>query len=479
MHIMKMNLPQHAPTKLLVFLLFLIIMSLYLQFGYSTRAVLSETENIKETEKSPIVAINTDAETGNSVISKDNLTTESYTFQRIKEITKCHDLPRQHNVMQWGPYWVLNNFVAAKRTYKCEESVTFATTATYNFLGNVLPIVESWDGPVSVAVYAPGSDFNLALESIAYLRECGNPLVTETVSFHLFFQMTYFPDKNLANEKFSSGKAVNCSLKPPYETYSSGQSFKDKHNELFMVNVARNIARKMSETHFILSADIEMYPSLNISSRFLHMISKEDPETYSKQPVVYAIHAFEVNEGVKPPLNKSELREMIHNKTAERFHFKVCGKCHNFPHFESWLSIDSEEMEITESVTRTKTFVAWEPFFIGTNHDPWYDERVSWEGMRDKRIQLKNLKTTCFEVILLGSVGFRNVATLCFAFALCLLGYKFNILSDGFLVHKPGHKKTEYFGNRLKVSLSMAETIETEFVPQYRKFYGNNPACVV
>ncbi|XP_025837230.1 beta-1,4-glucuronyltransferase 1-like [Agrilus planipennis] len=456
---MKMAMPQNVPTKLLFFLLFLVIMSfnLYLQFGYSTSKVLRETEDIKETEKRLIVAntdirIYTNAEPGSIVISKDNFVTESHIFRRIKEITKCRDLPREHNIMQWGPYWVLSNFVAAKRTYRCEESVTFATTATYNFLGNVLPIVESWDGPVSVAVYAPGSDFNLALESIAYLRECGNPLVSETVSFHLFFQMTYFPDEILAYENFLSRKPVNCSQKPPYETYSSGQSFKDKHNEPFMVNVARNIARKMSETHFILSADIEMYPSLNISSRFLHMISKEDPETYSKQPVVYAIHGFEINEGMKPPLHKSELREMIHNKTAIRFHFYMCGICHNFPHFESWLSIDSEEMEISEWVTRTKTFEAWEPFFIGTNQDPWYDERVSWEGMRDKRIQ---------------------------AYALCLLGYKFNVLSDGFLIHKPGYKETEYFGNRLKVSLSMAETIETEFVPQYRKFYGNNPACVV
>jgi hypothetical protein len=31
----------------------------------------------------------------------------------------------------------------------------------------------------------------------------------------------------------------------------------------------------------------------------------------------------------------------------------------------------------------------WEPIFIGTNLDPFYDERLTWEGRRDKMTQVR------------------------------------------------------------------------------------------
>lgn len=33
-------------------------------------------------------------------------------------------------------------------------------------------------------------------------------------------------------------------------------------------------------------------------------------------------------------------------------------------------------------------FVHWEPIYIGTNADPPYDERLSWEGKSDKMTQV-------------------------------------------------------------------------------------------
>lgn len=33
-------------------------------------------------------------------------------------------------------------------------------------------------------------------------------------------------------------------------------------------------------------------------------------------------------------------------------------------------------------------FVHWEPIYIGTNDDPHYDERLSWEGKSDKMTQV-------------------------------------------------------------------------------------------
>ena len=51
----------------------------------------------------------------------------------------------------------------------------------------------------------------------------------------------------------------------------------------------------------------------------------------------------------------------------------------------------------------------WEPIYIGTNEEPWYDERLTWEGRADKMDQ-----------------GFK----------LCLLNYEFYILDNAFLLHR-------------------------------------------
>lgn len=70
-------------------------------------------------------------------------------------------------------------------------------------------------------------------------------------------------------------------------------------------------------------------------------------------------------------------------------------------------------MRIFKEVKRSGHFDHWEPIHIGTQDDPYYDERLSWEGKSDKMTQ---------------------------GYILCVLDYKFALLSDAFLVHRPGFK---------------------------------------
>ena len=34
---------------------------------------------------------------------------------------------------------------------------------------------------------------------------------------------------------------------------------------------------------------------------------------------------------------------------------------------------------------------AWEPIYIGTNEDPFYDERLHWDGRAEKMTQVRAL----------------------------------------------------------------------------------------
>ena len=53
-------------------------------------------------------------------------------------------------------FWVLYNHFKAKRRFECLESITYSTHGEFKFLENVLPVLERWQGPMSVAVFAPG-----------------------------------------------------------------------------------------------------------------------------------------------------------------------------------------------------------------------------------------------------------------------------------------------------------------------------------
>jgi hypothetical protein len=120
-------------------------------------------------------------------------------LDKVKEITKCLDRPMVARVQQRGDYWVLYNYVMPEKTFKCHESITYTTHADYSFMDNLLPLLDKWRGPISLALHAPGTDFKNTLDSIAYLRDCTDSLVKEYVTFHIYFSTKHVP-KEVSSE---------------------------------------------------------------------------------------------------------------------------------------------------------------------------------------------------------------------------------------------------------------------------------------
>ena len=52
---------------------------------------------------------------------------------------------------------------------------------------------------------------------------------------------------------------------------------------------------------------------------------------------------------------------------------------------KKYLSLD---LEVQRVLKRYGKYENWEPLFIGTTMDPWYDYRMTWEGRKDKKIQV-------------------------------------------------------------------------------------------
>jgi len=373
-------------------------------------------------------------------------------LKNLEDVVKCHDKNTDPRTAQRSDFWVLYNYIPATRKFRCHESVTYTTHADYTFLDNLVPLLERWQGPVSLAMHAPGTDFPPALEAIRYARDCLSPLVSELVTFHVFFGTRHVP-KQVPSAESVIKDSANCSVPAPWVNVSSAALYKTKAKILYPVNVGRNVARDSAVTHYILPSDIELYPSPGLIQNFLDMIRRQDPPLLHSNPKVFPLPIFELEKGVELPANKTQLVAMLNKGTAIPFHKKLCPGCHNIPKSKEWMAApETTGLHVFHIGKRTGYFVHWEPIYIGTHSDPLYDERLSWEGKSDKMTQ---------------------------GYALCVLDYEFQILDNAFLVHKPGIKTIKKDPQRAMLAGKTNALIRKVIFPELKVLYGTRKGCAV
>lgn len=199
------------------------------------------------------------------------------------------------------------------------RSVTLTTQGTFSFLYHIENLCLRWDGHLSVAVYAPGTDFPLVVNLIYYMRKCRHNCVKDKTSWHLVYDMAFGPKSNRTYPQ-SYVDDFDCSLSFENIVEKFSTSFRSDHSLPYPINVVRNVARLNAQTKYVFASDIELYPSVGIVSSFLDLLDREKsgliPLINEKNPHVYVIPIFEVKAGVEPPRNKSELRTQF--KSGER-----------------------------------------------------------------------------------------------------------------------------------------------------------------
>uniref|UniRef100_A0A1B6F200 N-acetyllactosaminide beta-1,3-N-acetylglucosaminyltransferase n=1 Tax=Cuerna arida TaxID=1464854 RepID=A0A1B6F200_9HEMI len=379
-------------------------------------------------------------------------TEEMESLNSLEEIIGCKDREAVPRTEQRGDYWVLYNYVRAARHFHCWESITYTTHADFTFLDNLETLLDRWQGPISLALHAPGTDFMPTLNTIRYLRECTSSPIADYVTFHVYFPSKHVPKQVPRVDKVFD-EHFNCSNPPPWVTMPANTIYKAQKKLLYPVNVGRNIARESAVTHYILPSDIELYPSPGVIPDFLDMVRRQDPPLQHKRPKVFPLSIFELESNMNLPVNKSDLVSMLRNGTAIPFHKKVCPGCHNVPKSKEWQNAPpGEGLKVFHIGKRTGYFVHWEPIFIGTHEDPLYDERLSWEGKSDKMTQ---------------------------GYILCVLDYEFQILDNAFLVHKPGIKTLKKDPARALLAGKTNSLIRKIIFPELRVLFGVRKGCAV
>jgi N-acetyllactosaminide beta-1,3-N-acetylglucosaminyltransferase len=178
---------------------------------------------------------------------------------------------------------------------------------------------------------------------------------------------------------------------------------------------------------------------------------KEKPH---KNPRIYVLPIFEVEEGYAIPDTKEDLKKLLKSNLAVPFHKYVCPECHKVPKYNSWLKAKyiPNQINIFHTAKRKRPYQFWEPIYIGTNQDPLYDERLSWEGLRDKMSQ---------------------------GFVLCILDYDFMIMDNAFLVHRPGIKKKKRNKKPTLAIRRQNRLLTSKIQREITQTYGKRPGCYI
>lgn len=199
-----------------------------------------------------------------------------------------------------------------------ESSVCLATFTSVSRLFWLPWLLESWSGPVSVAVYSPGRDYAALTLVLKFLRMCF-PDVEKRVSFHLLYPVKVKP--SFAQEQIDIS-TLDCN-----DPESSIENiikalliYKKKMASKFPQNHLRNLARRSCPTNFSLVTDIDMIPSP-------FMYDKMDPLLRSsiectKCALVIPVYEIASTE-THLPTTKESLLEYLVDKKAQRYHIQV------------------------------------------------------------------------------------------------------------------------------------------------------------
>ncbi|RWS06097.1 N-acetyllactosaminide beta-1:3-N-acetylglucosaminyltransferase-like protein [Dinothrombium tinctorium] len=358
-------------------------------------------------------------------------------------------------------YLVIREFIPSDTSSKIEfnNSITLCTQATIEFLDHVEELCDRWKGPISAAVYAPGSDFMASINVVYFLRKCREECIRKHISWHFIYDKPYGPsfERVTSPNSYVDHTLLNCSLSFKDLLSKFKEPFRKENKLHYPINVARNVARLSARTKYILVSDIELYPSINIIPMFLDLLKNERNDLIKNVkinvPHVYVLPIFEVKSGFSAPHTKAELLKMIEEENAIFFHKWICSSCQNFPGREKWIRTLplKNTLNVLTSAKRVSSLLYWEPLYIGTNAEPLYEERLSWEGKMDKMSQV---------------------------YEMCLLNYDFLILDNAFLVHAPGIKLIDPKDKQRRLPyIERNEAIYNDKILELKSRYTHNGIC--
>ncbi|XP_071036747.1 beta-1,4-glucuronyltransferase 1-like [Parasteatoda tepidariorum] len=355
---------------------------------------------------------------------------------------------QSYEMEQRGRYTIIKNYLRAALQPDILNTMTFATAAIFPELNHLPEICSRWKGPMSVSVYAPGSDFKSALRKIINLR-LANPCIHQNVSWHVYFDLDFNPSWGRLKSPEEEAE-LTTTTSTSYQVWLKG-TFKSHGNLPFPANIGRNVAIQESKTDYVLVSDLHYYPSVDIIPRFIELLKFQK----TSKKIVYVLPVFKMAGYGKPPETKSELVQMtaegnivLPSSTLD------CSQCNIFPHARKWLEVRSPDHTLSVYyVSHEKDeFESWQPYYISRRDIPFFNEEEIKEGRHDRKLQLLEL---------------------------CLNHYEFHILDNAFLVQVQQEMETVKDTNILQNFILHNNAAREKKLEALLCRYGSDTGCAI
>ncbi|XP_051567851.1 beta-1,4-glucuronyltransferase 1 isoform X1 [Myxocyprinus asiaticus] len=307
--------------------------------------------------------------------------------------------------------------------------LALASHTTINNLHHLNSLLERWQNPLSIAIFAHGQDVRFAT-AFVYALSLFCPQIQALVDFHLVChsgEMASFPEQD--REHFAGLEEKGCigvfakleSYRDKYKNYAIGS------NVSYPNNLLRNVARSGTDAAYILVIDIDMIPSANLHHQFVTMLMKREPAADE----VLVLPAFEIRHTRKMPASKSELVQLYQVGEVRPFYDELCPRCQAPTNYSQWVNLPSKSSGPLEVVYTINWADPWEPFYIGAQSVPLYDENFRQYGFnRISQVHLDTVFLGCWQKgysKLLGefaTVLLSSICPSCFCLFIYALGFR-------------------------------------------------------
>ncbi|XP_076063781.1 beta-1,4-glucuronyltransferase 1-like isoform X2 [Oratosquilla oratoria] len=258
--------------------------------------------------------------------------------------------------------------------------VSLATQASADRLFWVARQIETWDGPVSVAVFVPGKNYAVAVRMIKYLRRCFHG-VRERVAFHMTYPRAQPPvdvawdDLNLEDLDCDDPIGVNAMLKDLQGGHRQDEG------QMYPQNLLRNMARRTCPTPFTLTIDVDMLPAPDMAHRLDTFLATRAVQVCHR--CTYVIPVYEIHDTVtEMPGTKDDLLRMRARDLAQPFHIQVYALNQGNSNLQRWEEDEDPRNSTNYRIAyRVSTYEEyWEPILVVPTAAPLYDERFIGYG---------------------------------------------------------------------------------------------------
>ncbi|KAM7086539.1 beta-1,4-glucuronyltransferase 1 [Molossus nigricans] len=320
------------------------------------------------------------------------------------------------------------------------NDVILATHASVDNLLHLSGLLERWEGPLSVSVFAATKEEAQLATVLTYALSSHCPDMRARVAMHLVCPSRYeaaVPDPREPGE-FALLRSCQEVFDKLARVAQPGINYALGTNVSYPNNLLRNLAREGA--NYALVIDVDMVPSEGLWRGLREMLDQ------SKQwaGTALVVPAFEIRRARRMPTNKNELLQLYQVGEVRPFYYGLCTPCQAPTNYSRWVNLPEETLLRPAYVVPWQD--PWEPFYVAGGKVPTFDERFR-------------------------QYGFNRISQAC---ELHVAGFDFEVLNEGFLVHK-GFKEALKFHPQKEAENQHNKILYRQFKQELKAKYPDSP----